>query len=101
MRGKEWDRNELMQAPEQVGTKEYGKMLKTDPGPGGWQGPDQGFRDWKSEGQKRRITRKEYQRLLNKLEMEGFMAQKGICGISLRKRCCRIEESGLRKKVNL
>ena len=26
---------------------------------------------------KRRITRKEYQRLLNKFEMEGFMAQKG------------------------
>ena len=30
------------------------------------------------EGQKRRITRKEYQRLVNKFEMEGFMAQKGL-----------------------
>ena len=33
---------------------------------------------WKIEGQRRRITRKEYQRLLNKFEMEGFMAQKRI-----------------------
>ena len=28
--------------PEQVGTKEYGIMVKTDPGLGGWQGSDQG-----------------------------------------------------------
>ena len=35
-------------------------------------------RSWKIEGQKRRITIKEYQRLLNKFEMEGFMAQKGL-----------------------
>ena len=28
--------------PEQVGTKEYGKMFKKDPGPGGWQGSGQG-----------------------------------------------------------
>ena len=27
------------------------------------------------EGQKKRITRKEHQRLVNKFEMEGFMAQ--------------------------
>ena len=32
----------------------------------------------KIEGPKRRITRKEYQRLLNKFDMEGFMAQKGL-----------------------
>ena len=30
------------------------------------------------QGQKRRITGKEYQRLSNKFEMEGFMAQKGL-----------------------
>ena len=39
--------------PEQVGTKEYGKMLKTDPGPGGWQGPKKA-RIWKIEGQKKK-----------------------------------------------
>ena len=31
---------------------------------------------WRIEGRKRRITRKEYQRVLNKFVMEGFMAQK-------------------------
>ena len=35
-------------------------------------------RSSKIEGQKRRITSKEYQRLLSKFEMEGFMAQKGL-----------------------
>ena len=30
------------------------------------------------KGKKRRITRKEYQRLFNKFEMECFMAQKGL-----------------------
>ena len=47
--------------PEQMGTTEYGKMLKRI----------QTLED----------TRKEYQRLLNKFEMEGFMAQKlDLCG---------------------
>ena len=51
--------------PERVGTKEHGKMLKRI----------QVLEDGRvSEGQKR----KEYQRLLNKFEMEGFMAQKGL-----------------------
>ena len=35
-------------------------------------------RSWRIEGPKRRFTRKEYQRLLNKFEMEGCMAQKGL-----------------------
>ena len=35
-------------------------------------------RSWRIEGQKRRITRKECQRLLNKFEMEGPMAQNGL-----------------------
>ena len=34
-------------------------------------------RSWRIEGQTRRITRKEFQRFLNKFEMEGFKAQKG------------------------
>ena len=32
----------------------------------------------KIEGQKRRITRQEYQRLLDKYEMESFIAQRGL-----------------------
>ena len=35
-------------------------------------------RNWKIETQKKRITRKDYQRLLNKFELEGFIAQKGL-----------------------
>ena len=35
-------------------------------------------RSWRIEGPKRRITRKEYQTLLNKFEMEGCIAQKRI-----------------------
>ena len=35
-------------------------------------------RSWRIEGPQRRITRKEYQRLLNKFEMEGCIAQKGL-----------------------
>ena len=37
--------------------------------------PAKEARSWRIERQKRRITRKEYQRLLNKFEMEGFMAR--------------------------
>ena len=35
-------------------------------------------RSWRIEGPKRRITRKEYHRFLNKYEMEGCIAQKGL-----------------------
>ena len=35
-------------------------------------------RNWRIEGPKRRITRMEYQRPLNKFEMEGCIAQKRI-----------------------
>ena len=40
--------------------------------------PAKEARNCRIEGQKRRITSKEYQRLLNNFEMEGFMAQKKI-----------------------
>ena len=40
--------------------------------------PAKEAKNWKIEGQKRRITKKEYQRLLNKFEMEGVLAQKGF-----------------------
>ena len=35
-------------------------------------------KDWKMEGKKRRITGKEYIRLLNEFELEGLMVQKGL-----------------------
>ena len=44
--------------------------------------PDKEAKNWRIEGQKRRITRKEYRRLLNKFQMEGFMAQKGLWNLA-------------------
>ena len=40
--------------------------------------PAKKARSWKIEGQKKRITREEHQRLLYTFEMEGFMAQMDI-----------------------
>ena len=62
--------------PEQVGTKEHGKMLKRiqileDGG-----APAKEAKDWKVEG-KKRIKRKEYRRLSNEFELEASVAQKG------------------------
>ena len=71
--------------PEPIGTKECGKMLKrTQVLEDGWV-PAKEARSWRIEGQKRRITRKEYQRLLNKFAMEGFMAQKGLWNLAREK----------------
>ena len=63
---------------EQVGTKEHGKMLKRIQVPEDGRVPAKKARDWKIEGQKKRITRKEEKRLLNEFEMGGFRAQKGV-----------------------
>ena len=60
--------------PEQVGTKEYGKMLKRIQVLEDGRVRAKEARNWKIEGQKR-ITRKEYQRLLNQFGMQGFMVQ--------------------------
>ena len=54
---------------EQMGTKEYGKMLKRTQVLEDGRVPAKEARSWRIEGQKRRITRKEYQRLVNKFEM--------------------------------
>ena len=83
---------------EQVGTKEYCKMLKRIQVLEDGRVLAKEARHWNIEGQKRRTTRKEYQRLLNKFEMEGFMAHKGLWNLA-EVICCRIEESGLREKV--
>ena len=39
-------------------------------------------KNWRIEGNKKRITRKVYQRLVNKLEMEGLMAHKGLWNLA-------------------
>ena len=46
---------------------------------------DKEAKNWRIEGQKKRITRKEYQRLVNKFEMEGFVAQKGLWNLAREK----------------
>ena len=42
--------------------------------------PPKETNNWRIEGEKKRITRKEYQRLFNKFEMEGLVAQKSLVG---------------------
>ena len=64
--------------PEQVGTKEHGKMLKRIQILEEGRIPAKEARNWKIEGLKRRSTRKEYRRLWNEFETGGFMAQKGL-----------------------
>ena len=71
--------------PQPMGTQGYGKMLKIIQVLEDGRVPAKEARNWRIEGQKRRITRKEYQRLLNKLEMEGFMAQKGSWNLATEK----------------
>ena len=76
---------------EQVGTKEHGKMLKRIQVLEDGRVPAMEARSSKIEGQKRRITSKEYQRLLSKFEMEGFMAQKGLWNLVTGERYLRKE----------
>ena len=80
-------RPELMNCcrPEQVSTKEHGKMLKRIQILEDGRVPAREAKKSKVEGQKRRITRKECQRLLNKFEMEGFMAEKGLWNLAKNK----------------
>ena len=44
--------------------------------------PAKEAKNWRIEGEKKRITRKEYKRLLNNFEMEGEMAQKGLWNLA-------------------
>ena len=67
-------------SPEQMGTKESGKLLEIIQTLEEGRVPAKETKTWRIEGEKRIITRKEYKRLLNNFEMEGFMAQKGLCG---------------------
>ena len=75
--------------PEQMGTKEF------------WQNAEkqtlegrvlaQEARNWRIDVKKKRITRKEDQRLVNKIEMEGAMAQEGLWNLAKGK---IVKESG-------
>ena len=56
-----------------MGTKEHGKMIRRIQTLEHGRVPAQEAKYWRIEGQKKRITRKEYQRLVNKFGMEGFM----------------------------
>ena len=66
---------------EQVGTK-YGKMLKRIQVLQDGMVSAKEARNLKIEGQRRRITRKEYKWLLIKFEIEVFMAQKGLWNLA-------------------
>ena len=63
---------------EQMGTKEHGKIIKRIQTLEDGRVPAKEAKDWRIKGQMKRITRKEYQRLVNTFEMEGFMAQTGL-----------------------
>ena len=63
--------------PEQKGTNEFGKMMKIIQTLEEARVPVKEAKSWRIEGEKKRITKKEYKRLLNNFEMEGFLA----CGI--------------------
>ena len=82
MRDKEWTKiDHLLQAGASEQKRAW-QDVKTNSDSRRRQGSCQ--RDTKLENG-RRITRKEYQRLLNKFEMEGFMAQKGLWNVAKNK----------------
>ena len=71
--------------PEQMGTKEFGKMMRRIQILEDGIVPAKETKNWRIEGEKKRITRKAYQKLLNNFEMEGPMAQKGLWNLAKEK----------------
>ena len=63
-----------------MGTEVFGKMMKRIKTLEEGRVPVKEAKNWMIDGEKKIITRKEYKRLLNSFEMEGFMAQKA-CGV--------------------
>ena len=61
--------------PERMDTKECGNMLKRIQILEDGRVPAKEAKNWRIEGTKKRITKKEYERLVNKFDMEGFMTQ--------------------------
>ena len=80
--------------PEQMGTKEFGKIVNRIQILEEGRVPEKEAKNWRIEGEKKRITRNEYQRLVNRFEMEGLMAQKVLWNLAK-------EESCLMKKLML
>ena len=68
-----------------MGTKECGRMLSRIQTLEEGRVPTKEAKNWRIEGAKKRITRKEYQRLLNKFKMECLMAQKGLWNLAKEK----------------
>ena len=68
-----------------MGTEEHGNMIKRIQILEGGRVPAKESKDWKIEGKKSRITRKEYKRLTNEFEMGGFMVQKGLLNLAREK----------------
>ena len=87
--------------PEQVGTKEYGKILKRIQTLEDGRVPAKEAENRKIEGQKRRISRKENKILSNEFEMGGFRAQKGLWNLARERKCCRTEEHCQRRTETL
>ena len=71
--------------PEQMGTKEFGKMWKRIQTLEEGRVPAKEAKNWIIEGEKTRIVRKEYQRLSHNFEMEGLMTQKGLWNLAKEK----------------
>ena len=82
--------------PQPMCAKGCGQMLKRLQTLENGGVPAKEAKNWRIERHKKRITRKECQRLVNKLEMEGFMAQKGLWNVT-RERILR-ERGELRKE---
>ena len=64
--------------PEQMDTKEFGKMVKILQILEEGRVPAKEAKNWRIDGEQQRITRKAFKRLLKFLEMEGLMAHKGL-----------------------
>ena len=81
--------------PGQVGTKEHGKMMKRIQTLGDGRILAKKARNWKTDGQKRRITREEYRRLWNEMrpKREDSWPRKD-CG-TLPERCPTKKETSL------
>ena len=63
--------------PEQMGTKECGKMMKRIQTLEDGRVPAKEAKTWTIEGQNQE-SQKKYQRLVKKFEIEGFMAEQGL-----------------------
>ena len=70
---------------EQMGTKEIGKMMNRIQTLEEGRVPAKEAKNWTIEGEKKIITRKEYERLLYNFEMGGLMAQQGLWNLAKEK----------------